>query len=130
MIGAQVQAALFAALTAARICDGRIYDQVPEGAAFPRVTIGDEQTIDDSDQCAEAWDVVADIHVWSRPVNGSKAEVKTIAAQIHTAVKAIAAISGFFLESIHHETTRVLRDPDGKTEHAVISYRFSICENV
>lgn len=126
MIGNHVQAALFNALTLANICAGRVHDQVPANPVFPYVTIGDEQVIDDSDQCTDAWEVVCDVHAWSRPVNGSKAEVKTIAAEIVTAAKSITAIPGFSLESIHHDTTRVLRDPDGKTEHAVITIRLMV----
>lgn len=126
MIGPQVQSALFAALNGATSCGGRVYDRVPEGPVFPYLTIGDEQVIDDSDQCGEAWDVVVDVHAWSRPVNGSKAEVKAIAAQVVTAIKGIAAVTGFSLDAIHHETTRTLRDPDGKTEHAVATFRLVI----
>lgn len=126
MIGAQVQAALYAALNGATDCGARIYDRVPEGAVFPYVTIGDEQVINDGDQCTDGWEVIPDVHVWSRPVNGSKAEVKTIAAQVVAAVLGISAIDGFDLASVHHETTRFLRDPDGKTEHAVLTFRLVI----
>lgn len=124
MIGPQVQAAIYTALTGANVCEGRVYDQVPPEPVFPYLTIGDEQLIDDSDQCTDAADVIADIHAWSRPADGSKAEVKTIAAQAVAALKTIAAIAGFELVSVQHETTRVMRDPDGKTEHAVVTFRF------
>jgi hypothetical protein len=63
------------------------------------------------------------VHCWSRPANGSKAEVKTLAATVVAAVTGISSITGFSLVSITHETTRVFRDPDGLTEHAVCSFR-------
>jgi len=123
MIGAQFQAALYTALISSGTCGGRVYDQVPENPVFPYVTIGDEQHVDDSTQCQDGWEIYPDVHVWSRPVNGSKAEVKTLAAGVVEAVKAISLVQGFTLVSIHHETSRFLRDPDGKTEHAAITFR-------
>jgi hypothetical protein len=123
MIGAEVQKAIFAALSDAGIAGGNIFDQVPESDPFPRITIGDEQVLDDSNTCQDGWEVFSDVHCWSRPESGSKVEVKTIAAAVVSAVRAIATITGFSLVSIEHQTTRVFRDPDGQTEHAVVSFR-------
>jgi hypothetical protein len=123
MIGAELQKALFAALDGATLAGGNVFDQVPESNPFPRITIGDEQVIDDSNTCQNGWQVFPDVHCWSRPDSGSKIEVKTLAAQVVTAVEAIASIAGFSLVSIKHETTRFFRDPDGLTEHAVVSFR-------
>ncbi|CDX49224.1 conserved hypothetical protein [Mesorhizobium plurifarium] len=123
MIGAEVQKALFAALNGATFAGANVFDQVPESNPFPRITIGDEQVIDDSNTCQDGWQVFPDVHCWSRPESGSKIEVKTLAAQVVTAVEAIASIAGFSLVSMKHETTRFFRDPDGLTEHAVVSFR-------
>lgn len=123
MIGPELQKAIHDALVSGAVAAGRIYDNPPVGAAFPYVTIGDEQVIDDSNQCGEGWEIYPDIHAWSRPVAGSKAEVKALAASIVKAVTGITSVSGHALVALHHETTRYLRDPDGKTEHAVITFR-------
>lgn len=123
MIGAEVQKAIFAALDGATLAGANVFDQVSESNPFPRITIGDEQVIDDSNTCQDGWEVFSDIHCWSRPDAGSKVEVKTLAGEVVTAVCAIAAIEGFSLVSIEHQTTRVFRDPDGLTEHAVVSFR-------
>ena len=125
MIGAELQKAIYDALTSASpaIAGGRVYDQVPPSPVFPYHSIGDEQVIDDSTTCQDGWEVYPDVHCWSRPVNGSKAEVKALAAQVVEAVTAITTISGLSLVSISHDTTRVFRDPDGLTEHAVVSFR-------
>lgn len=126
MIGAELQKAIFAALDGASVASGRIYDQVPAEPVFPYVTIGDEQVIDDSNTCQDGWEVYPDVHCWSRPETGSKVEVKELAASVVAAVTGIVAITGFSLVSITHETTRVFRDPDGLTEHAVCSFRVLI----
>lgn len=131
MIGAQLQAAIYGALTAANVADGRIYDRVPPDYAFPYVTIGDSQVINDGgsdapDDCQIGWEVVEDIHVWSRPVSGSKVEVKTLAAQIVKVLRGITAVSGHVVDGVRLDTSRTFRDPDGLTEHTVISMRFLI----
>lgn len=123
MIGAEFQKALFAALDGVTLAGASVFDQVPESNPFPRITIGDEQVIDDGNTCRDGWEVFADVHCWSRPASGSKIEVKTLAAQVVAAVRGIAAIAGFSLVSIEHQTTRFFRDPDGLTEHAAISFR-------
>lgn len=123
MIGAEVQKAIFAALDGVTLAGANVFDQVPESNPFPRITIGDEQVSDDGNTCGDGWEVFSDVHCWSRPVAGSKEEVKTLAAQVVGAVRAIASIAGFSLVSIEHQTTRIFRDPDGLTEHAVCSFR-------
>jgi len=124
MIGDEVQRAIYGALTAApALAGGNVFDQVPENEPFPHITIGDEQVIDDSNTCQDGWEVHTDVHCWSRPVDGSKGEVKKLAASVVTRITAITSISGLSLVSLTHETTRVFRDPDGKTEHAVVSFR-------
>jgi hypothetical protein len=124
MIGEEFQRAIYGALTAApALVDGNVFDQVPENEPFPHITIGDEQVLDDSNTCQDGWEVHTDVHCWSRPVDGSKGEVKKLAASVVTRVIAIASVDGFSLVSLAHETTRVFRDPDGITEHAVVSFR-------
>ncbi|WP_421912731.1 DUF3168 domain-containing protein [Mesorhizobium sp.] len=123
MIGAEMQKAIFAALNGATIAGGNVFDQVSASDPFPRITVGDEQVIDDSNTCQVGWEVFSDVHCWSRPASGSKVEVKTLAAQAVAAVRGITSIPGYELVSIEHQTTRVFRDPDGLTEHAVVSFR-------
>lgn len=123
MIGAQLQQAIFSALTSASICGGRIYDRFSEDVAFPRVMIGDEQVISDGNSCGDAWEVFSDIHVFSRPDTGSKVEAKTILAEIVTAIKTISAVDDFLLVSIELQSTRTIRDPDGLTEHSILTFR-------
>lgn len=124
MIAGELQKAIYAALTSApAVVDGNVFDQVPERNPFPRVTIGDEQVIDDSTSCQDGWEVSTDVHCWSRPETGSKLEVKQVAAAVVTRVMAISEVAGFNLVLLTHETTRVFRDPDGLTEHAVVTFR-------
>lgn len=124
MIGDQLQRAIFDILTAASIAGDRVFDRPPTNASFPYVTIGDEQVIDDGTTCADAWDVATDVHVWSRPESGSKSELKTLIAQIVPLLATEIAVTGFRNVSGNLETTRSFRDPDGITEHAVLTFRY------
>jgi hypothetical protein len=124
MIGSQLQKAIFAALTDADVCGDRVYDRVPKGAVFPYVTIGDEQVIDDGNTCADAWEIFPDVHVWSRPGTGSKVELKDTVAAVVAAVRGIAAVTDYTVILAELSTSRTLRDPDGITEHAVLTFRF------
>ena len=124
MIGSQLQKAIFAALTAADVAGDRVFDRVPDGVSFPYVTIGDEQVIDDGNACGDAWEVYSDVHVWSRPATGSKVELKDTVAAVVPAVRGITTVTGFDVLLAELTTSRTLRDPDGITEHAVLTFRF------
>lgn len=126
MIGAELQKAIWSALaeSSPAVAGGRVYDQVPGDPTFPYVTIGDEQVLDDGNSCGDAWEVFSDIHVWSRPASGSKAEAKGIVADIVPLVVAIAGVENFDVVSAQLQNSRTVRDPDGLTEHAVLTFRF------
>lgn len=125
MIGPEVQKAIFEALTAdPPIAGGRVFDRVQEQPTFPYVSIGDEQTIDDSNTCDDGWEVFPDVHVWSRAVG--RVEAKQFIAEIVPRITAIAAIDGHCLLSVNLETSRIFTDPDGLTTHGVATFKLII----
>lgn len=127
MIGPELQQAIYAALVAApAICDGRVYDRVPDEPVFPYLTIGDEQAIDDGNSCEDAWEVFADAHVWSRPESTSKVEAKTIGAAVVDRLVTELVVAGFRVVFAALESYRTLRDPDGLTEHVIITVKYSL----
>lgn len=126
MIGDEVQKAIHAALIAADVCSGRIYDQVPSDRVYPYITIGDELVSDDSNSCGDAWSVYPDIHAWSRPKSGSKSEVKKLIAQIVEVLNTELALDGFEIVLVEFESARTLRERDGITEHSIITLRYDV----
>lgn len=126
MIDEGVQKAIHDALKAGGVTGGRIHDGVPAKPKFPYATIGDEQVLDDGNSCAESWEVYSDIHIWSRSPAGSKGELKAEMKKAADAILAIAAVPGWTLVSVKPESSRVLRDPDGLTDHGVLTFRFII----
>ena len=105
----------------------RVFDHVPAAAAFPYIEIGEFQTVDDGAQCHDGVEVYATLHVWSRPSEitpAGQVEVKTIAGAVRGALhEAELTLTGWQFLEIAHQDTRYLKDPDGLTSHAVLSFR-------
>ncbi|QAZ46141.1 DUF3168 domain-containing protein [Mesorhizobium sp. Pch-S] len=124
MIGDQLQKAIYAALTAApALVDGKVFDTVPPDTEAPYIHIGNEQVLDDSDDCAEGWEVFTDIHIWSEPETGSKLEVKSIGPAVVQRLTQITAIEGFRVVIASIENIRYLDDPDGVSKHGIVTSR-------
>jgi hypothetical protein len=101
----------------------RVFDEVPQGVAFPYIELGEFQTLDDGAQCHDGQEVFATLHVWSR--GAGQGEAKTIAGAVRGTLNEAELDLGVawqFLE-IAHESTRYLKDPDRRTSHAVLTFR-------
>lgn len=125
MIGVQVQKAIHDALKASpAVAGGNVLDRFDDRDPYPRVTIGEEQIVGDSNACGDGWEVYADVHIWSQAPGYP--EAKSIAATVVNRVLAITSIAGFALSEVSFEDQRSFRDPDGLTSHVVCSFRFII----
>lgn len=122
MIGPQLQKAIYDALKAANVAGGRVYDSIPAAATFPYIELGNEQSIDDGDQCADMFDVFHDIHVWSR--KPGQVEVKQIGEAVRQTLAADLVVANYAVILSEFENSRVMMDPDGITSHAVLTFRF------
>jgi hypothetical protein len=99
-----------------------VFDEVPEGQAYPYVTFGSitEVVQDAHNQRGLAADVVN--HVWSK-YRGFRQ-----AAEILTALDAVLdrqplTVTGFKDVSIAHQQHTELRDPDPDIRHINVTYR-------
>ena len=101
--------------------NGRVYDAVPAGAAFPYITVGEgDETSDDAD-CIDGFEISLDIDIWSRAIGYP--EAKRISDEVRKALKsADLALPTNALVDFRHRQTRFLRDPDGLTSHAVMTF--------
>lgn len=105
----------------------RIYDEPPaaDGLVFPYITIGDGQTIgDDTEDCGDGSEVNLQIDAWSRAVGYP--EVKQIESAVRTALKTYPTLTGFTVSVVEFLQAQFLRDPDGKTRHAAMQFRYLI----
>lgn len=118
-----LQKAFVARLKAAATGAGsNVYDRVPPEDPFPRITIGEGQTLKDNQDCRRGSEVFLDVHVWSRAVGFG--EAKTITSQVRDALDDTAlALDGHILDLLDFDEARFLRDPDGITSHVAITFR-------
>lgn len=120
--GLELQGAIVAALHAAGVAGGRVYDEVPQAAAFPYVSIGEMQVVDDDAEMVGGAEVYATLHVWSRAPG--KPEASALAAAVRAALHEQDLRLPFWrLVEIRHQSTRIMADPDGKTTHGVLTFR-------
>ncbi|MGH0328778.1 DUF3168 domain-containing protein [Sinorhizobium meliloti] len=102
-----------------------VYDQPPDTAfATPKesyVTIGEAQFLRDDATCVNGGEVYLTLHAWSRKVGYPVAKqiADAAAESLHLAPLTLATNR---LISIMHRQTRVFRDTDGLTSHAVIDF--------
>ena len=102
-----------------------IYDDVPQGSAYPFVSIGEEQSNEYGTMDLDGRDTALTIHVWSR-YDGAK-QTKDILDRIHTLLHdSSLSVTGFNLVNLRFEFSDIMRDPDGVTRHGVIRFRATI----
>lgn len=127
-----LQGAIYSALAGdsalSALIGDRVYDRVPADttgkitAEFPYITIPTMQALDDGADCIDGEEVFTDIHVWSRAVG--MVEAKRIAAAVKRVLDGtdLDLGNGAALVDIRFQDARFLRDPDGLTTHAVITF--------
>ena len=115
--------------TAMGLAQPRIYTgPVPANAPLPYIVLGDDQTLDDSDECQDGSEIFSTIHVWSKPNPPQAQQAREIAAVIRSLLNAPLTITGHTVVLFSFEDARFLTDPDSST-HAVITFRYSTTPN-
>jgi len=105
----------------------RIYDNVPENREFPYVSFGSTQDDDEPLEGVTSEEHFFDIDIWDRS-EGRLVIAKRIASAVKAALHHadLSLPNPYALGLIEVESTRVLRDPDGKTAHAILTVRAEI----
>jgi hypothetical protein len=101
--------------------DGRVYDEVPAGAKYPYVTIGNTQILSEKTECLEGAEVYQTIDVWTQ--SAGRVEAKRIGAAVISALDDAALSDGTLtINSCNLEDAQYLDDPDGITKHGVLTF--------
>lgn len=105
----------------------RIFDDVPRApdgeitAKFPFVSIASTDEITEEADCIDGSEISIDLDCWSRGVGFP--EVMKIADAVRRALHNhdfnLAANAAVYFR---HRQTRTLRDPDGLTSHAILTF--------
>jgi hypothetical protein len=118
------QKAIYGAIVAVPLT---VYDEAPENAAFPYVSIGESNTIDAGNKTNHADDHYETIHVWSR-AKGFK-ECKDMAGKVIKALSEKTFLeTGYIIKFFEIDQVNFLRDPDGLTRHGVIRIKFKVLQ--
>lgn len=116
-----VVARLKADATVSALISGRVYDQPPTPVTYPYFSIGETQFLRDDATCIKGGRVYLTMHAWSQAVGYP--EAKRIADAVTDSLhQAPITLATNHLISISHRQTRVFRDADGLTSHAVIEF--------
>lgn len=112
--------------TVASLVNTRVFDRIPEGAAFPYISFNTMDSITDDFDCIEGYALSIQVDCWSRSdTTPGYPEVHRMAdavrqALVHEAPPIELAVNA--LAIFNHSITRVFRDPDGLTSHAVVTF--------
>lgn len=117
-----VQKAVVTALTGNTDANANVFDTPPKNNPFPRITVGDGESIGNFADCYEGTELNLQIDVWSRAVGYP--ESKTIASQVRSILHdAHLPLTGHIMESCFFVSSVPLRDPDGLTRHVAMTFR-------
>lgn len=116
-----------------------IFDKNAGPEVFPCVTIGEDQVIVDSATLGpprsggvRSFDIIVTVHVWSR--GAGLAGAKSIADAVEDclndriSVYPEGDVGNDYPRSLFFDGARFLRDPDGVTAHAVLTFTCHLCE--
>ena len=120
----ELQQAIYGALTndsALMAMITGVHDHVPQGAAFPYVTIGEASAVDWRTVGHDGMELTLVLHAWSR--ERGRREVKLILAEIHRILNdAKLTVPGHVLVWLHFEFSQSIADNDGATTHGIARY--------
>jgi hypothetical protein len=117
-----IVATLKADATVSAIVGGRIYDGVPADAPLPYVSIGLFQMLPDSGECLDGGEAIIQLEGWA--LGPATVQAKQLGAAIAYALdQAELSLEGQHFVSIAATELQYLRDPDGITAHAVVTFQ-------
>jgi len=119
-----LQKAIYDRLKANLTCP--VYDNVPDGAKMPYVTLGEDTAVDWSTKLENGQEVTHTLHIWSE--YKGMMESKQIIDQVIQAITSTPlVVEGFFVVSARVDVVETMRDPEGY-RHGIVRFRFKIQE--
>jgi hypothetical protein len=100
----------------------RVYDEPPQAAAFPYVTLGESRVIDWSTGTERGAEHQLTLHAWSR--QGGHKEAHLVAGALLQALDdAPLTLTDHRLVNLRFALADVRRESDGRTYHALVRFR-------
>ncbi len=106
-----------------------IFDRHERPAADPSILLGESQALDNGTSLAgDHTEIFHSIHVWKK--EPSLEGVKGIAAAIRSALRGRLVLDApYHMAGQRVASLRFLRDPDGATAHAVVTFEALVTED-
>lgn len=98
----------------------RIYDDAPQSAPYPFITLGQSVLRDWSTGTEDGAEHELTLHVWSRA--GGKRQVQEITEAIKQALHDKPLMLEYLI-NLRHTFSEARLDPDGDTFHGIVRYR-------
>ena len=122
-----LQQSVFATLSAdtqitALLGPSRIFDDVPQKAAFPYLTLGQSSVRDWSTATESGDEHLLTLHVWSRA--DGRRQTHEIMGAIKSALhNRVLSLNGHRMINLRHEFSDARRDPEGDIYHGIVRLR-------
>ena len=122
-----LQQSVYAALSGnaplnALLGGARIYDDVPQAAPYPHVSLGQTSSSENGTGTEDGEEHILTLHVWSQ--NGGRGEAQRIMGAVRDALHtASLTVTGHTLVNLRQQFSDVRRDPDGITLHGIVRFR-------
>ena len=124
----ELQKTIYSTLENANITDeagnaiAGVFDDVPEGTAYPYIVIGDDTATNISTKDKDIHEHTLNIHIWSQ--YRGRRDIKDIMKQVHdTLHDSSLSVTGDSLVNMRQEFQTTLLEGDGLTRHGVMRFR-------
>lgn len=132
----EFQRALYARLASQLPASTKVYDFVPQDAAFPYVVIGQMTSLADDTKTEEGQQLTCTLHAWNAPNSGRKATnavMQAIYAALHRQEETLT-LTGFTLTELVCEFTETFQETaiEGASDryyHGVMRFRAIVESN-
>lgn len=129
-----LQKAIFSKLNNANITDEAgnaitgVFDDVPEGTAYPYITIGDDTATNISVKGLDMHEHSLNVHIYSR-YRGRRG-IKEIMSKVYTALNDVNFdVIGALGINIKHEFDTTIVEGDGITRHGIMRFRCVVSDS-
>ncbi len=130
----ELQKSVFGVLNSANITDAAgsaisgVFDDVPEGTAYPYIVVGEESSNNVSTKSLDMHEHTLTIHTWSQ-YRGLK-EIKVIMKQIYDNLNDVSLnVTGGQAVNMKQEFLTTLVDADGITRHGIMRFRAVVSDS-
>ena len=104
-----------------------VYDFVPEGTAFPYVTLGNNTAIDYDTKTVQGQEITMVVGIWSQ--SEDRIPLIKIGQRIHELLhRQTFTVTGKNLINSWCEFEEPVRDPDGHTMHHIMRFRIIVTD--